>query len=105
MTFKESCKRAWTPEGDSKSRLSLCGLGLAGEAGEVVDVIKKVVAHGHVLDKEKLRNEIGDVLYYIEMLCIETGITPEECKIANIEKLKLRYPNGFSTEASINRTK
>ena len=79
------------------------GLGLTGEAGEVADLIKKFVMHGHTLEKDKLIKELGDVRWYLELACILAGTTMEEVEQRNIEKLMARYPNGFSTEASINR--
>lgn len=79
------------------------GLGIAGEAGEVADLIKKFVMHGHSLEKDKLIKELGDCLFYVEWACIMANVTREEVEQANIEKLSKRYPNGFSSEASINR--
>jgi len=83
--------------------LSVGGLGLAGETGEVVDLIKKVVSHGHPLDRIKLVEEMGDVLWYLAMLCTLLGVSMEDMAFRNIDKLKRRYPNGFETHRSINR--
>lgn len=83
--------------------LSVSGLGLAGESGEVADIIKKHVGHGHVLDEQSLKKELGDVLWYISNICTLLDISLEDIALANIEKLRNRYPNGFSTENSINR--
>lgn len=78
-------------------------LGLAGESGEVVDLIKKFVFHGHPFEITKLKNEIGDCMYYLQWICSLHNLTIEECLEANIAKLNKRYPDGFSVEASINR--
>lgn len=78
-------------------------LGIAGEAGEVADYIKKVLYHGHPIDKDKLCKELGDVLWYVATLADTAGLTLEVVARANIDKLWARYPNGFSTERSINR--
>lgn len=83
--------------------LSVGGLGLAGEAGEVVDLIKKVVSHGHPLDKDKMVEELGDVLWYLSMLCTLLGVPLEDMAFRNIDKLKRRYPNGFESARSIHR--
>lgn len=83
--------------------LGLGGMGLAGEAGEVVDLIKKTVYHGVPLDKEKLIKELGDVRWYFEVLCYCVGTTMEEVENINVEKLRKRYPDGFTTQASIER--
>lgn len=86
--------------GSLNERLSLGGLGVAGEAGEVADLLKKVVHHKHELDTDLLKKELGDVLWYVSYLCSSTGITLEDVAKANIAKLQKRYPEGFSTEAS-----
>ena len=78
-------------------------IGLAGEAGEVLDNIKKAVFHKHGVDKKRLKGEIGDCLWYISSLCSALGLNLHEVMQANINKLIERYPNGFTTEDSINR--
>jgi len=78
-------------------------MGLAGETGEVVDYLKKCVFHGHDLDKEKLTKELGDVLWYLARIADDCSISLEQIMIENIEKLKRRYPEGFSVERSVNR--
>lgn len=82
----------------------ICGaMGLNGEAGEVVDLLKKFVFHGHKFDKEGLVKELGDVLWYVALICDSLGIPMEEVMEKNIKKLKERYPEGFTEKASINR--
>lgn len=83
-----------------ETKLSLGGLGLAGEAGEVVDLIKKVLHHGKPIDREKLILEMGDVRWYLEYLDAALGVTREEVEAANMKKCFARYPNGFSHEAA-----
>jgi NTP pyrophosphatase (non-canonical NTP hydrolase) len=79
------------------------GMGLCGEAGEVTDYLKKVVFHKHELDKEKLIDELGDVLWYISQIAHVAKIDMNDIAEYNIDKLKRRYPEGFSTERSVNR--
>ena len=79
------------------------GLGLAGEAGEVADLIKKHRFHGHDLPKEEIRKELGDVLWYLSQLARLSELDLGEVAIFNIEKLKRRYPEGFSEKDSRNR--
>lgn len=88
---------------DGQPGLILCGLGVAGEAGECADLVKKHVFHGHPLKAEKLKKELGDVLWYVAMLARNLGFTMTDVINANVEKLVDRYPNGFTKEASINR--
>jgi NTP pyrophosphatase (non-canonical NTP hydrolase) len=88
-----------------KDASTFFGLGVAGEAGEVADLIKKWVYHDHDLDREELLLELGDVLFYVAALASTHGYTLEQVAYANENKLKERYPEGFSTERSRNRTK
>ncbi|WP_345788279.1 nucleoside triphosphate pyrophosphohydrolase family protein [Desulfitobacterium hafniense] len=78
-------------------------MGLSGEAGEVTDYLKKVVFHGHELDKQKLSEELGDVLWYIAALAITAGLSLEDIAWDNVTKLKKRYPDGFDSKRSIQR--
>ena len=79
-------------------------MGLCGESGEVIDLVKKHVSHGHPLNREKIIDELGDVAWYLAECADAIGISLEEVLAHNIEKLKKRYPEGFSIERSINRT-
>ena len=78
-------------------------LGLAGEAGEVADVIKKTLFHGHDLNRAQLVKELGDVYWYLSAVAWMFGISSNEVLTKNIEKLRKRFPNGFSNADSISR--
>jgi NTP pyrophosphatase (non-canonical NTP hydrolase) len=78
-------------------------LGIAGEAGEFADLIKKQAGHGHASDPVKEKKELGDILWYVADVCTKKGYDLGEVAALNIEKLKARYPEGFSTEKSQNR--
>lgn len=78
-------------------------LGITGEAGEVADLIKKHVFHGHDLNRDEIVKELGDVCWYVALLATSIGVGLDEILERNIEKLKRRYPEGFSSAASINR--
>ena len=82
---------------------AICGLGIAGEAGEVADLIKKEVGHRHEENAQKVSEELGDVLWYVARIADLYGLPLSVIATANIEKLKARYPDGFETERSINR--
>ncbi len=88
----------------SSANLTMAALGLTGEAGEAADIVKKTVFHGHPLDRDKLAKEVGDVLWYVAEMASALGMSLSEIAAANIEKLRRRYPDGFSTEASMVRT-
>lgn len=78
-------------------------MGLCGEAGEVIDIVKKVMFQGHELSRKDIRDELGDVAWYWSLACYALGFKASEVLEANIEKLKGRYKDGFSKERSINR--
>lgn len=85
------------------SSLIVFVLGLGGEAGEVIDLIKKYIGHGHPLDRERLLRELGDVLWYVSAIAGALGFTLEEVARANVAKLRARYPDGFDPARSQNR--
>lgn len=78
-------------------------LGLAGEAGEVADMIKKCNFQGHDLDVTNVKKELGDILWYIALACRALDTSFAEVMQQNIDKLKARYPNGFDADKSVNR--
>ncbi len=78
-------------------------MGLCGEAGEAIDIVKKHLAQGHELDREALAKELGDVAWYLAEAATALDMELEDILAANIEKLRRRYPAGFSAEGSINR--
>ena len=78
-------------------------LGLCGESGEAIDIIKKWAYQNHPLDEEHLARELGDIAWYIALTADAIGYDLETIFRMNIEKLKARYPEGFSSELSVNR--
>jgi NTP pyrophosphatase (non-canonical NTP hydrolase) len=78
-------------------------LGLASEAGEVSGLLEKQHGQGHTKDRAKMLKELGDVLWYLTAEAAEQGWTLEEIAAANLQKLAIRYPQGFSTKASVQR--
>lgn len=77
--------------------------GLCGETGEIADHLKKGVFHKHGVDKEVLKKEMGDVLWYLSALASYYDLSLDEIAQMNIEKLWVRYPNGFSCQDSKER--
>lgn len=75
-------------------------IGLAGEAGEVADTVKKAVLHRHGIDRDVLIKELGDVLWYVAALCTKLDVPMSEVMQRNIDKLRIRYPDGYSAAAS-----
>jgi NTP pyrophosphatase (non-canonical NTP hydrolase) len=78
----------------------ILGLGLTGEAGEVAELLKKGLGHDHGIDREKLKKELGDVLWYVAVLAWYNDTTLAEVMQQNIDKLLARYPRGFTVEES-----
>ena len=78
-------------------------MGLCGESGEAIDIVKKHLHQGHPLDKEKLAKELGDVAWYLAETAWALDIPLEQILRGNLEKLRKRYPEGFDTERSMKR--
>ena len=78
--------------------------GLSGEVGELTDMVKKWIFHEKELDEDHAKKELGDVMWYIAMICESFGWSLDEIMQMNIDKLKKRYPDGFDTERANNRS-
>lgn len=78
-------------------------MGLCGESGEAIDLMKKHLYQGHDLDKEKLVKELGDIAWYLAEAATGLSIDLSEVLQRNLDKLHARYPQGFSTERSMHR--
>ena len=101
--YQKLALRTLNPELDLKDVLINGVMGLCGESGEVIDLVKKHLAQGHELDKEKMAKELGDVAWYLAETAWAIGYDLEDILVMNIEKLKRRYPDGFSCEKSVKR--
>ena len=97
-TFKEHI--ALTP---GKAELLDWSMGLAGETGEVCELVKHVVFHNEPADKMKLAKELGDVLWYVSAIAKSQDIELSACAVLNIAKLAHRYENGYAHGASKER--
>lgn len=78
-------------------------MGLNGEAGEVIDIVKKAIFQGHELDRDHLIEELGDCAWYLAVASEAVGVSLGEVFQRNIDKLKARYPEGFDKARSVNR--
>lgn len=87
-----------TPE---KCHITHMAMGVSGEAGELLDAVKKHVMYNKDIDLENVIEEMGDLEFFLEGLRVAFGITREETLLHNIEKLGKRYGDGkFSNEAA-----
>lgn len=106
MSFDEYKDLAMTtcsiPYENKKGRLYHAVFGLTSEAGEVSGILQKSY-QGHELDPEHMKKELGDCLWMIAEACDALGLSMEDVAWTNIDKLKKRYPEGFSSERSLNR--
>lgn len=103
MTYREEVLRTAATM-DTDRALENATLGLCGEAGEFADQIKKWKFQGHPIDKDKLIKELGDMRWYMELATFALGVTMEEVEARNTQKLRARYPEGFDSSRSQNRT-
>ncbi|MBR1937934.1 MAG: nucleoside triphosphate pyrophosphohydrolase family protein [Spirochaetales bacterium] len=107
MTINEYQKlaiRTINPRLSKVEILSNGVMGLCGESGEVIDVVKKHLFQDHPLDRDKIIKELGDVAWYIAETAHALDVDLETVLVNNIEKLEKRYPDGkFDAEKSINR--
>ena len=94
--FQREARRSLRDDLPYEAMCSNMCMGLAGEIGEVIDIMKKHIYQGKELDSTDVSEEVGDVLWYIANFCSVNNITMDECMESNIKKLRKRFPNGFT---------
>ena len=109
MTINEyqaaALRTAQTDKLTARELLLNSALGLCGESGEVADLLKKYHFQGHNLDLDHVAKELGDIAWYLAVGAYSIGYDLEEILKMNVDKLKARYPDGFSTDRSLHRDK
>jgi NTP pyrophosphatase (non-canonical NTP hydrolase) len=103
MTFDEyqrAAARTMNLRLSDTERLVDAAAGLAEEAGEVLGLVRKHAYMGHPLDRERVTRELGDALWCLAAVATSVGATLDDVAGANLEKLRRRYPDGYSDEAS-----
>lgn len=101
--YQQLAMTTLNPALDKKDVLINSVMGLCGESGEAIDIVKKWLAQGHELDREHLEKELGDIAWYLAEAATALDIPLEDILQANIDKLKKRYPEGFETKRSLVR--
>lgn len=104
--YREFVCRLFVKKNVGNDGLMHAAAGISGEAGEVLDLIKKIWANGKPLDPEtidKLIEELGDMMFYMQGMMNLLGVTPSDVRTMNVNKLDKRYPNGYSDEAALAR--
>ena len=107
MTANAYQKLAMTtlnPDLSQKDILINAVMGLCGESGEAIDLVKKHLHQGHELDREKLIKELGDIAWYLAEAATALDANLDDILAGNIDKLRRRYPEGFDADKSIYRT-
>jgi NTP pyrophosphatase (non-canonical NTP hydrolase) len=103
--YQKLAMKTLNPALDKKDVLINSVMGLCGESGEAIDIVKKWLAQGHELDRERLAKELGDIAWYLAEAATALELPLEDILKANIEKLKKRYPEGFDEARSLARAK
>ena len=106
LTANEYQKRAMetlNPALTQEETLLNAVMGLCGESGEGIDLMKKHLHQGHPLDRQQMALELGDVAWYLAEAAQALGLTLEEVLLANMQKLRSRYPAGFDANRSQHR--
>lgn len=101
--YQKAAMATLNPALDKKDVLINSVMGLCGESGEAIDIVKKWLMQGQELDKEHLVRELGDVAWYLAEAATALDIPLEAVFQGNLDKLRQRFPNGFDTGASVNR--
>ena len=101
--FQQEAMTLLNPALTEKDVLMNALMGLCGESGEAIDVMKKHLFQGHPLDRAKLLKELGDVAWYLAEAATGLGVPLSEILQGNLDKLHARYPQGFDTNRSQNR--
>jgi len=101
--YQRMANRTRQPYPSKLEELVFAALELTAEAGEVANLVYKAAFQQHPIDLEHLKEEIGDALWGMAVLCDAGGFTLDDVMEANIAKLRKRYPNGWTREASLAR--
>lgn len=101
--YQQMALRTESPTTDDIDRMLQGAMGLCGESGEYIDILKKHMFQGHKLDREHMAKELGDIAWYLAVSADAIDYDLETIFQMNIDKLRARYPEGFETNKSINR--
>ena len=93
--YQEACKRTMKKFATPETAIATWGLGIAGEAGDVASCIKKTFVHRNEKVLDGIKENIGDMMWYAAMICNFFGWKLSDCLQENVDKLKVRYPDGF----------
>jgi len=103
IQYEMTCQLSSTASKNRELDLLHMAVGISDEAGEVLGQAKKAFFQGHPWKKDKVIEEVGDLLFYLNRFIHLHGVTLSECIEANVVKLNARYPNGWDPDKSLNR--
>lgn len=103
VNFAAHVARLFIKPSDHTGRLVHAAVGVSGEAGELLDAVKKHWIYGKPLDVANLIEEVGDALFYLQALATEAGFTLDDAMRQNVIKLSKRYPQGYTDQAAQDR--
>ena len=101
--YQKEAMTLLNPEIPQRDVLMNALMGLCGESGEAIDLMKKHLFQGHELDREKLIKELGDVAWYLAEAATGLDVDLSDVLQRNLDKLHARYPQGFDTARSQHR--
>jgi len=96
--YQRFSRRTVPPDMTDRDLLEMGVMGACGEAGEMIEVLKKHRFQEREFDRARLLNELGDLMWYIPRVCDALGVTMTEVARANLAKLAERYPDGWNAE-------
>jgi NTP pyrophosphatase (non-canonical NTP hydrolase) len=103
MSYSEFVSARFTKRHEGDDGLMHCAVGIAGEAGELLDAVKKLWVYGKALDHANAIEELGDIEWYMEAMRGLLGVTRDQVIAANVAKLEKRYPTHYSDELALAR--
>lgn len=101
--YQKAAMATLNPALSKKDVLINSVMGLCGESGEAIDLVKKWLMQGHELDEAHLIRELGDIAWYLAEAATALNVPLEDVFCENLNKLHRRFPNGFDTMSSVNR--
>jgi len=101
--YQDASRRTLNVDWPERDQIANAVMGLAGEAGEIADLFKKRLYHGHDIPTMQIIDELGDLMWYLAAIASLEGLSLNDIARANIDKLWRRYPNGFNSHDSIRR--
>lgn len=101
--YAEFVARLFKPMKSDAEYMMHAAIGISGEGGEILDTCKKTWIYNKPLDLENVKEELGDILFYMQAACNFLGISIQDLMISNMEKLNKRYPKGYTDQAAQER--